>query len=113
MLKICSEPISKPLGIIFKSCIEKGQFPNKWKKENVVPVHKKGDKQVTRNCRPFPLLSICGKIFERLIYNNLFEFFIKSDLISSNQSGFKESDSCIYQLLSITHETYRLFDNRF
>ena len=112
-LKICGESISKPLEIIFKSCIEKGQFPNKWKKANVVPVHKKGDKQVLRNYRPVSLLSIWGKIFEHLIYNNLYEFFIKNDLISSNQSGFKQGDLCIYQLLSITYEIYQSFDNGF
>ena len=33
MLKICKESILKPLEIIFKSCIEKGQFPNEWKKQ--------------------------------------------------------------------------------
>ena len=32
-LKICGESISKLLEIIFKSCIEKGQFPNEWKKQ--------------------------------------------------------------------------------
>ena len=47
------------------------------------------------------------------MYNNLFEFFIKNDLISSNQSDFKRGDSCIYQLLSITHEIYQSFDNGF
>ena len=103
MLKICGESISEHLEIIFKSCIEKGQFPNEWKKANVVSVHKKGDKQVSRNYRPVSLLPICGKIFQRLIYNNLSEFFIKNDLISSNQSAFKRGDSCMYQLLSITH----------
>ena len=55
----------------------------------------------------------CRKIFERLIYTNLFELFIKNDLISSNQSGFKQGDSSIYQLLSITHEIYQSFDNGF
>ena len=64
---------------------------------------KKDDKQMLRNYRLVSLLPICGKIFERLMYNNLYEFFIKNDLISSNQSGFKQGDSCIYQLLSITH----------
>ena len=113
IVKICGESILKPLEIIFKSCIENGQFPNEWKKASVVPVHKKGDKQVLRNYRPVSLLPICGKIFERLIYNNLFEFFIKNDLISSNQSGFKQGDSCISQLLSITHEIYQSFDNDF
>ena len=112
-VKVCGESILKPLEIIFKSCIENDQFSNEWKEGNVVPVHKKDDKQVLRNYRPASLLPICGKIFERLIYNNLFEFFIKNDLISSNQSGFKQGDSCIYQLLSITHEIYQSFDNGF
>ena len=44
MLKICGESLSKPLEKIFKSCFEKGQFPNEWEKANVIPVHKKGDK---------------------------------------------------------------------
>ena len=81
MLKICGESISKPLEIIFKSCIEKGQFPNEWKKAIVVPGHKKGKKQVSKNYRPVLLHPIYGKIIERLIYNNLYEFFIKNDLI--------------------------------
>ena len=57
------------------------------------------------------LLPICGKIFERLIFNSLFDFFIANGLISSNQSGFKPGDSCINQLLSITHEIYKSFDD--
>ena len=81
MLKICGESISKSLEIIFKSCIEKGQLLNEWKKATVVPVRKKGDKQLLRNYRPVSLLPTCGKIFERLIYNNLSEFFSKNDLI--------------------------------
>ena len=56
------------------------------------------------------LLPVCGKIFERLIYNILFDFFIAHELISSNQPGFKLGGSCINQLLSITHETYKSFD---
>ena len=63
------------------------------------------------NYRPMSLLPICGKIFERLIYNSLFEFFIAKELISSNQSGFKPSDSSINQLLSITHQIYKSFDD--
>ena len=41
----------------------------------------------------------------------MFEFFTENNLISDNQSGFKPGDSCVNQLLSITHETYRLFDD--
>ena len=71
----------------------------------------KGDKQILDNYRSISLLPITKKIFERILYNNMFEFFTKSDLISHNQSGFKPGDSCINQLLSITHEIYKSFDN--
>ena len=40
----------------------------------------------------------------------MFEFFIRNDLISQNQSGFKPGESCINQLLAITHEIYKSFD---
>ena len=41
----------------------------------------------------------------------MFEFFIENDLISKNQSGFRQGCSCIIQLLSITHEIYGSFDD--
>ena len=59
------------------------------------------------------LLPICGKIFECLIYNSLFEFFVENDLISFNQSGFRQRDSCINQLLPVTHEVYKSFDDEY
>ena len=40
-------------------------------------------------------------------------FFIENDLISANQSGFKQHDSCINQLLSITHEIYQSLDQHY
>ena len=76
ILKICGNSIYKPLQLIFRSCIENGKSPSEWKKTNVVPIHKKGNKQTLENYRPVSLLSICGKIFERLIYNSLFKFSI-------------------------------------
>ena len=96
--------------MIFKQSIEAGVFPSEWKKANIVPTHKKGEKQALKNFRPVSLLPICGKILERLIFNKMFNFFIENKLISSNHSGFTPGDSCINQLLFITHEIYESFD---
>ena len=41
----------------------------------------------------------------------MFSFFIENDLISQDQSGFKPGDSCINQLLPITHEIYKSFSD--
>ena len=97
--------------LIFNQCIDSGIYPCEWKKANAVPIHKKGDKQTLKNYRPVSLLPICSKIFERLIYNEMFGFFLDKGLISANQSGFKPGDSCINQLLSITHNIYKSFDD--
>ena len=70
------------------------EYVPKWlEKGNVVPVFKKGDKQILKNYRPISLLPVCGKIFEKLIFNEMFKFFIENDFISPNQSGFKPGDS--------------------
>ena len=111
MPKIYGNSIYKPLQLIFRSCIENGEFLSKWKKANVVLGYKKGNKQTLENNSPVSLLPLYGKVFERLIYNSLFVFFIANELIVSNQSGFKSNYSCINQLLFITHEIYKSFND--
>ena len=46
MLKLCASSISKPLPLLFKQILVKECFPNEKKKANMVPIHKKGDKQL-------------------------------------------------------------------
>ena len=88
LLQICGAEVVKPLSLIFKNCIQYGIFPNLWKKLNIVPIHKEGDNQCMINYRPVLLLQICGKIFERLIFNPFFEFLEENESFSPNQSGF-------------------------
>ena len=105
MIQFC-----RPLNIIFKTCLRTDKFPLEWKKANIVPIHKKGDKQAVINHRPVSPLPICGKIFERLLYNEIVNFLLENQLISPKQSGFRPGDSCINQLLSINHEILSAFD---
>ena len=79
----------------------------------MVAVPEKGDTQILKNYLPVSLLPICGKVFERLIYDSSFKYFIENNVISPNQSGFKPGDSCTNQLISITHEIYQSFDDGF
>ena len=80
MLKICGSSIYISLEMIFKQCIETGVFPSEWKKANIVLIHKKGDKQTLENYRPVSFLPICGKVLERLMFNEMFNFFLKINL---------------------------------
>ena len=75
MIKICGKSLTIPLAIIFRNCISSGVFPATWKQANVVPVHKKSSKQLVNNYRPISLLPIISKIFEKIIFNNLYQYF--------------------------------------
>ena len=89
MLKRCGDSICKPLELIFKTCLRNCRFPLEWKKANVVPIHKKGDEQTIKNYRPVSFLPICWKIFERLLYDTILDFFSKNNLLSPDQCGFR------------------------
>ena len=110
MLKVSGDAIIESLFKIFKNCLKCGIFPDDWKKRIIVPIFKKGDKQNIKNYRPVSLLPICSKIFERIIYDNMLKYFLDNNLITPKQSGFRPGDSCINQLLSITH-IFTSFDN--
>ena len=89
MIKLSRKSILKPLKRIFENFLRTRLFPNHWKKVSVVPIHKKDDKRLIENYRPISLLQICVKVFERLIFTE---------------------DSCVQQLISISHKIYNAFD---
>ena len=78
ILKICGDSINKPLGLIFRACLEHGIFPQKWEKSNLVPIHKKNNKQSIRNYGTVSHLPIYGRIFEKLLNKNMFSFLLKA-----------------------------------
>ena len=81
-----------------------------WKCANVVPVHKKNEKNLKGNYRPISLLLIFGKILEKLIYDALYLHLVSCEVLNPNQSGNRPGDSTINQLISITHTIFKAFD---
>ena len=112
MIQLCGNEICLPLVIIFNNILDTGIYPRQWKLANVTPVHKKQDKQTVGNYRPISLLPIFNKIFERLIFKNVYNFLIKNSLITKQQSGFRPGDSCANQLLALTHEIHNAFHDK-
>ena len=111
MLKLCDDSIVKPLMIIFNNCLNAGVFPLCWKKANITPILKKGDKSIVSNYRPISVLPICGKLFEKMIYNAFYNYLSINNILDVNQSGFRTGDSCTNQLSVIVHEIMKSFDS--
>ena len=93
MLLFCDSTLVKPLSIIFKNILQTSVYPDLWKQANVTPIFKKEDKQLVKNYRPISLLPICGKLFEKIIFNHLYDYLNMNNLITKDQSGFRPGDS--------------------
>ena len=110
MIKICDKSLLKPLMLLFENSTKSSCYPDIWKRSNIIPVHKKNDKQLVNNYRPISLLPIFGKIFEKIIFNKIYSFLLEEKLLNPNLSGFRTSDACINQLLAITNEIFEAFN---
>ena len=88
-----------------------GIFPDIWKLANVIPIFRKGDKSEPSNYRPIALLSCIGKLQERIVFKNMYNFLIDNNLLYKYQSGFLPHHSTVFKLIDIFHNNCQSFDN--
>ena len=100
----------KGLNLSFKNSTKSSYYPDIWKRSNIIPVYKKNDKRLVNDYRPISLLPTFCKVFEKIIFNRIYNFLLEENLLNPNQPGFRSSDSCVNQLLAITHEIFEAFD---
>ena len=65
--------------------LSSGVFPETFKKSKIIPLYKKGDSSLLSNYRPISLLPTISKIFERIIYNQLYQYFNDNELLAEQQ----------------------------
>ena len=78
LLKQASEFIIKPLVFTINLCFTSGVFPDKLKIAKVIPLFKAGNPQLVSNYRPISLLPSVSKLFEKAIYNRIYNYFSKN-----------------------------------
>jgi len=88
LIKSSSALITDSLVEIFNSSLTAGVFLDLLKLAKVFPVFKQGDKTQCDNHRPISILPIISKLFEKLIFEQLYEYLTTNKLLSEHQSGF-------------------------
>ncbi len=111
LLKNTRYSISKPLSEIFTISMTTKTYPSIWKLANVVSLYKKELQYVKENYRPISLLPCMSKVMERLVFNSMYEYAVRNNLLTRRNSGFKKNDSTINQLIKITHDIYTGLEN--
>lgn len=106
VLKSVSNYILNPLVYIGNRCMEDGVWPSAFKQTVVIPIYKKGDKNMVTNYRPISLITHLSKVFEKLIKRRLTTYINKFNLLSDSQYGFREKMSTEDALLTLTSKLY-------
>jgi hypothetical protein len=110
LLKETSTAIAKPLSILLNKSFELAKVPKIWKEANLSPIFKKDDKSLVSNYRPISLLSCVGKIQERVVFQKIYKYLKINNLLTWRNSGFKELDSAMNQLLFITDKIHKALE---
>ena len=102
VLKSCATVLCEPVYHLFTLCLSQSYIPPEWKIHCVTPIFKSGDKVSVKNYRPVSLLCIISKVFERIVFDKIYDH-IASFIICSEQYGFMRKRSTIQQLLIHLH----------
>ena len=109
-LKIGLPVISDSLCDIFNLSIATGVFPDSWKVARVAPIFKSGQTDDQSNYRPISVLPVLSRIFEKLIFNQLYKYLDTNKHLFPKQSGFRHLYSVVTSLLSCTNDWYKNMD---
>ena len=88
----------------FNYIYEKGTYPDSWCNGAIVPIFKKGDKNVASNYRGITLINIIAKIFSITLRNRINSWCENENTFNTSQFGFRDNRStidCIFILHSI------------
>ena len=93
-----TDVVAPSLTCIFNQSLLTGIYPSDWKLAKVTPIFKTGSKTDLNNYRPISVIPVVAKIFEKIIYGQLYNLNI-NDLLTSCQSGFRSLHSTLTALL--------------
>ena len=107
----CADSLCYPLADLFNISIQRGEYPDILKRDNVVPIYKrKGTKNSVDCYRGISLQPVIAKVFEGFINRALREHV--TPLIYENQHGFLKNKSCASNLACYSDFISKTFDKK-
>lgn len=111
LLKDAATVISEPLTTIFNRSLSNGTFPDSWKTAKVFPIYKGNAKNDPNNYRPISVLPILAKVFEKIVFDQLYLYLTENNILTKFQSGFRSNHSTLTALLQATETWFKNIDN--
>ncbi len=112
LLKNLKDVVSPTIATIINKCFDNGVFPDDMKLSKVKPLFKKGDPKLLNNYRPISLLPAVSKIFEKVIFNQLYSYFCTNNILTPCQYGFRKQHSTELAGVELVDRITRLLESK-
>ena len=70
----------------------------------VTPIHKGGERDDVGNYRPISILSTVARVFEKLIYTQLYDYLMQNNILGDKQWEFRSLHSTALALIDCTKD---------
>ena len=107
VIKKLKNALTGTLCILFNLSLANDDFPESYKKSDVVPLHKSKSKLVRMNYRPILLLPVMSKILEKVVYKRVYSFLDKHNMLYVSQYGFRFRHSCEHAVSELISEVLK------
>jgi len=110
ILKNLKDQIAPVLAMVYRKSLARSEVPEEWRQANICPIYKKGSKAKAGNYRPVSLTSVCCKMIESILRDDIVEHLQQNRLITSSQHGFVNRKSCTTNLLEFLEKMTKTVD---
>jgi hypothetical protein len=111
LLKYVKHILLLPLTVTINQSLKTGIFPEMLKIAKVIPLFKKDNNAFFVNYRPISLLPSISKIFERVIFEQLYEYFQANKLLYKSQYGFRKLHNTELAAIELIEKIYSELDS--
>ena len=112
LLKSLTNEICNILTLIVNQSLSTGIFPDKLKIAKIKPVFKKDDPHLPDNYRPVSLLPAISKVFEKVAFIQVYDYFTTHKLLYENQYGFRTMHSTELAGLELADRLFLQLDKK-
>ena len=112
LVKDASEFIALPLTLVYNASLVTGVFPDIWKVARVTPIFKSGARGDMNNYRPISVLSMFARIMEKIVHDQLIDYFKEKKMLKKNQHAFRKLHLTITSLVKSTDEWLNNIDSQ-
>ena len=113
ILKDAFSILTLELTYLYNTCIDKAIFPTRWSIGKISPIPKTNSSSTkVKDWRPITQIPLPGKLLERVLHDQIYNYFDENKLLYNNQYGFRKERSTSKAIFEVLKTLYHNWNDK-